>query len=131
MLRFRYFISTMLLIVLQAGAVPIFACTPVTCAANTECAAMHCRCCGPNCPLCKKSKESSKNDAGCNHQCPYINVSRPVTINHVQPLVALMLGHGELHPFFFAYTSPNVFPIRRTFSVHDSSLLGLACALTT
>jgi hypothetical protein len=126
----RHFTAAALVFALFAGGIPHLACTPAVCAADTECAAMHCSCCGPNCPWHKNSQKSEKPVTGCNQQCPVIAASKPATIGKVQPLAAAMPGIGEAQPFLVAYASPAALPIHQTFDLPPPTLLRLACALT-
>jgi hypothetical protein len=132
MLRgFRHFISATLVIVLFAGGVARFACTPGACAANAQCASMHCTCCGPNCPLRKSSGDSHKRDTACNQECPMMAASKLVAISNPQPIATAMLGADELQPLFLARVTPAAVPIHPTFNSPAPTLLSLGCALTT
>jgi hypothetical protein len=129
-LNFRRFISAVIGLGLLAGGVPYVACTPAVCAANAECAAVHCNCCGPNCPWSKNSPESHKHATDCNQHCPLINASTAVMTNSVQVLAPATSGIGEVQPFLIAYTAFYAPPVRPPASVHPSTLLSLSCALT-
>jgi hypothetical protein len=105
-------------------------CTPAVCAESAECAAVHCTCCGPDCPWSKSSQKSPKRDSGCNQRCPLFAANDTVTMVVHSPLAA-MSSVGEVQPFFFGYTFCNVLPVCRPVNLRPPTLLSLACALTT
>jgi hypothetical protein len=129
-LNCRHIISALLIAALLAGGLPYSSCLAGQCASNTECASMHCNCCGPNCPWSKSSHESHKRNTGCNQQCPLITASKPVTIIKVQPVASIIFGNSELQPFLTAYAAPHAPSIREPVHSHPPTLLSLACALT-
>lgn len=130
MLSFRHFIALVLVVVLMGGGVPYLVCTPEACAANTQCASVHCKCCGPSRTGPKSSRESQKHDTHCNQDCPLITAGTVVTTNSGQPLAPAMMGISEVRPFLIAYTAFYAPPVRPPAPVHPSTLLSLACALT-
>jgi hypothetical protein len=125
---FRHLVGSALAISLLASGFPCLASTPAVCAANSQCAAMHCGCCGPNCPFQKSRRESQKRDAGC--QCPLITNASSIAISKPQSLAIAMCGVEELRPFQCAFIHPSPVPLCRTATSDPSTLLSLACALT-
>ena len=133
MLAIRHFISAAIVLALLAGGIPYLTCSAGMCAANVECASMRCSCCGPNCPWAKNSRESShhSNSRNCNHDCPLVISSKPVTIRSTQPLALAMSGIDNVQPFFLPSACSNVFLIQQPLNLHPPTLLSLCCALTT
>jgi hypothetical protein len=129
-LNFRRFISAFLALVVLASGLPYLTCSAAVCAANADCASVHCSCCGPNCPWAKNSQESQKKKSNCAQQCPLITASKSVTISNTRPLAAAMLGVGEVQPFLFAHNVADARPVRQFSALHPPTLLSLACALT-
>jgi hypothetical protein len=128
--KFYQRISAFLVLVVLVGSVPNLACTPAVCAANVECASVHCSCCGPNCPWPKESHESRQHKTGCNQQCPLISAASAVTINKVQPLAPAMLAAAEVRPVLFERTGSRQPSILQSAALDPPTLLGLSCALT-
>jgi len=133
MLSIRHFISATIVVAILAGSAPYLTCSAGMCAANVECASMRCSCCGPNCPWAKNSRESShhSNSRNCNHDCPLVISSKPVTIRSTQPLALAMSGIDNVQPFFLPSACSNVFLIQQPLNLHPPTLLSLCCALTT
>jgi hypothetical protein len=129
-LKFYKFISTALVLVVLAGGSPSTACTPAVCAADAQCASLHCSCCGPNCPWSKKSQESKKRDSSCNDRCPLVAGTKPAAINNAQSLVSATLNTSYVQPLMVPYVALRPAPIHPTFNFHSPTLLSLACALT-
>jgi hypothetical protein len=112
-----------------AGSVSFLACTPAMCAANTQCASVHCNCCGPDCSWPKNSQESHKRVTKCNQECPLITASKSVTIRTPQPLV-MLLDADQVQPFLVADVAPITPSVSEPPNLHSATLLNLACALT-
>jgi hypothetical protein len=130
LLRLRHFISSVVVILL-AGGLPYFVCTPNVCAANKDCAVVHCcNCCGANCPMQKSSQETRKHGTGCNQHCPLISAGETIAISNVNPLPAAMSGVTVIQPFLFAHINSYAFPARPSATSHPPTLLSLSCALT-
>src|SRR5271170_3810880 len=129
--RHRHFISTSLALALLVGAggvPPVITCTPATCAASAECAAMHCTCCGPNCPWTKGSQKASKCTA--NQSCPLANSNRPPTATNARPLVVAALTVNALQSGLATGMASPANPHCQTPALPPSTLLRLGCALT-
>jgi hypothetical protein len=130
-LNIRHFILSVLVACLLAGSAPSMACTPAACAANTECALVHCNCCGPNCPWRNSSQESKKQGAPCNQQCPLVAAGKTIAINNnTQPLAVALLGVAEARPFLIADTASCTARFHQPDTLSPPTLLRLACALT-
>jgi hypothetical protein len=103
------------------------------CAANVECASVHCGCCGPNCSWRNCSQESKKPGTPCNQQCPLIAAAKAITVNNndrVQLPAAAIVGIVQMPPFLIPDTACRITSFRQTDSLPPSTLLRLSCALT-
>jgi hypothetical protein len=105
-------------------------CTPAVCAESAECAAVHCTCCGPDCPWSKSSQKSPNGDTGCNQRCPLFAANDVVTMV-VHPPLAAISNVGEVQPFFLGYACSDAPLVSPPVNLRPPTLLSLACALTT
>ena len=129
-LNLRYFISALIVITQLAGSLPYLNCMAGQCASNTQCSSVQCKCCGPNSPRTKSSRESHKHTTGCNQQCPLATTGKTVTITNPQPVASPLFGVSELQPFLTAYAAPFAPSIRESAKSNSPTLLSLSCALT-
>jgi hypothetical protein len=128
----RYMFVCGLTVALLGGGVPYFGCSPAVCAASSECAMIHCACCGPTCPMNKDSRHSDKGTSHCNDQCPRTVSKNTATITNVRSHALLMsLAMASLLPFQSCSTNASSRPIRNSPDLDPSTLLRLCCALTT
>jgi hypothetical protein len=130
MQRFRGILSTTITLafLIGLGAAPPTACTPASCAANAECAVMHCDCCGPNCPMAKASHKSEST--GVKRPCPIAVTNKPPAIGNAQPLAAMTLTEIQLQAFLVAPWASRAITTHQAPDMPACTLLRLGCALT-
>src|SRR5208282_4004221 len=124
-------ISATLMLIIAVGSLPCLTCSSAVCAANVQCASVHCGCCGPNYPWQKNSHDSQKHSPSCNReQCPLVAASKSVTISPTRESSASMLGIAVAQPFITVYFAVNILPVHSISSARPDTLLSLGCALT-
>jgi hypothetical protein len=127
----RGFISAALVLALLAGGVPCLSCTPAVCAVDTQCAAVRCGCCGPNCPWLKGASGSHRQGVNGAQRCPVVVAGRPAVIPAAGHLAVALLHVYGAPSISVACATDGVFWGDQTSCLQSqSSLLSLGCALT-